>query len=360
MSTKHHYCNLPQVPTREFSLGLMPNRLEAIIILEKKWVNGTKLKYYFFNDDTFFTNAVDTLGNQQKILWKGTSNEKEAVRNGFQKWMDLEIGLEFEETTNRLESHIRIGFAKGEGSWSYVGRDCWDISKSERTMNFGWNILNDEDTILHEIGHALGLPHEHQNPKAGIVWNETAVYNELAGAPNFWSREKTHYNIIRKINPDEVQGSNWDANSIMHYPFGAGLITAPTQFQNGIQPQGGLSPRDITWVKQFYPKIDRRKFLTIKPFYSEVFDIEAGQQVDFEFEPKETRNYTVRTFGKMDTVMVVSEHVNGEDVYLSGDDDSGEDYNSNIVMKFVAGKKYIINIRLYYKTSSGATCVMIW
>lgn len=360
MSTKHHYCNLPHIPPREFSMAIEPMRMEAILLLAKKWVNGTKLKYYFFSEDTFFTSSIDSSGNQHKILWKGTEAEKEAVRKGFKKWKELEIGLEFEETTDRLESHFRIGFAKGEGAWSYVGRDCWSISKNERTMNFGWNILNDEDTILHEIGHAMGFPHEHQNPKSGIVWNEEAVYDLLAGAPNFWSREKTHYNIIRKINPDEVQGSSWDPDSIMHYPFEPGLIKQPQNFQNGLQPTGGLSPRDITWVKQFYPKIDRRKFLDIKPFHSEVFELETGAQIDFEFVPKETRTYTVQTFGKMDTVMVISEHVNGEDVYLSGDDDSGEDYNSNVKMKFIANKKYIINIRLYHKSSSGETCVMVW
>ena len=101
-------------------------------------------------------------------------------------------------------------------------------------------------------------------------------------------------------------------------------------------------------------------FIAVKPFHSEVFSINAGEQVNFEFEAKETRNYTMRTFGKMDTVMVLSEIVNGENVYLSGDDDSGEDRNSNIKIKMLKGKKYLINLKLYYKTSSGDTCLMLW
>ena len=48
---------------------------------------------------------------------------------------------------------------------------------NERTMNFGWDLTTSygHDTALHEIGHTLGFPHEHQNPTAGIVWNEPAV-----------------------------------------------------------------------------------------------------------------------------------------------------------------------------------------
>jgi len=357
-TNKKHFCSLPQMPTRSFSLGMNPIRTRAIIVLEKKWVNGTKLKYYFFKGSSFYSLQTKANGTQKKVYWKGTNKEKAAVRRGFKEWKDLGIGLEFEETTDRLEAHIRIGFADGEGSWSYIGRDCWNISKGQRTMNFGWNILHDPDTVLHEIGHALGFPHEHQNPYAGIVWDEDSVYNELAGPPNYWDRDKTYHNIIRKIDPDTVQGSSWDSNSIMHYQFSAGLIEAPAQYQNGIFPEAGLSVRDITWVKQFYPKIDKRTYQDIKAFHSEVFTISEGEQVNFEFSPEESRKYTIQTFGKMDTVMVLSEIVDGENVYIAGDDDSGEERNSHIKVKLHKGKRYLINLRLYYKTSSGETCVM--
>ncbi|MGI9549699.1 MAG: M12 family metallopeptidase [Aurantibacter sp.] len=354
------YCGLPVIPERNFAIDMNHGRMAAIIMLEKKWVNGTKLKYAFFDDDSFFTPATDSSGNEVKLLWKGSNEEKEVVRNAFKKWKNQGIGLEFEETADRSDAVIRIGFAKGEGSWSYVGRDAWEIPKEERTMNFGWDILDDEDTVLHEIGHGMGFPHEHQNPHAGIVWDEEAVYAALAAPPNSWSREKTFHNIIRKISPDEVQGSSWDHNSIMHYPFGPGLIVTPAEFANGLFPEDGLSERDVSWVQKFYPKMDRRTFLELKPFHSEVIALDIGGQVNLEFIPEETRTYTVSTFGNMDTVMVLSEEVNGEAVYMSGDDDSGEDRKSYIKEELIKDKKYIVNIRQFYKTTSGDTCVMLW
>lgn len=354
------YCNLPKMPTRQFDTTIHPLRMEAIIVMGKKWVNGTKLKYYLFDDDAFFTTFTDSEGHQGKNLWKGNEAEKEAVRNAFKKWKDVGIGLEFSETQDRLEAHFRIGFAKGEGAWSYIGRDSWSIPKDQRTMNFGWDIVMDEDTVLHEIGHAIGLPHEHQNSNAGIVWNEEAVYAQLAAAPNFWSKEVTFHNIIKKIDPDTVMGSSWDPNSIMHYPFGPGLISAPPEYENGLFPEAGLSSKDIAWVKQFYPKIDKRTFLDLTPFHSEVFSLTNGAQINFEFVPNETRTYTIQTFGIMDTVMILSEVINHENEYISGDDDSGEDRNSYIKQKLIKDKKYVINIRLFFKTSSGDTSVMVW
>ena len=44
-----NYCSLVEVPQREFAPEVGANRARMIIVTQKKWVNGTKLKYYFFN-----------------------------------------------------------------------------------------------------------------------------------------------------------------------------------------------------------------------------------------------------------------------------------------------------------------------
>lgn len=352
LSATPSYCSMIKIPPRVFSSEVGTFRASMIISIDRKWVNGTKLKYYFFNG----------AGDGSPSSWKGDTAQKNTVKLAFNTWKNLGIGLEFEETTDRQEAQVRIGFLLGDGAWSYVGRDVIDQAPSpdERTMNFGWNISNELDTALHEIGHTLGCPHEHQNPMAGIVWDEEAVYAALALPPNNWDHDKTYYNIIRKLPINEVEGSTHDANSVMHYPFGAGLIESPAEFKNGIFPAGGLSAKDKEFVKKFYPIITKNDYVILKVSQSSPLDIKPGEQKNFRFTPTRSRKYKIETFGTMDMVMVLFEKSATEEIYLSGDDDSGKDYNAKIVMRLIKGREYIIRVRLYYAGDEGTGSIMVY
>lgn len=358
------YCALPAVAPRTFDPGVNPDRAALIIMLDRKWLNGTVLHYYFFDRETDGRSVLLQNGTREFRKWTTSTAEKDVVRKAFKVWNDVGIGLSFKEVRVREEAEVRIGFMRGDGAWSYVGRDIIDLELgvNERTMNFGWDLLRharELDTAVHEIGHTLGFPHEHQNPKAGIVWDEEAVYRALAGSPNFWDRAKTKRNIIDKIDPDDVQGSEWDPNSIMHYPFERNLIREPAQFRNGLQPAGGLSARDKTWVKTFYPPISQPTDV-LTPAQSMPLSLTPGQQRDFKVQPTATRDYNFGTFGTSDTVMVLFEEVSGELRYLKGDDDSGEDRNASFRVRLREGRKYVLRIRLYYATIAGETAVMMW
>jgi len=356
---------MPVVPEREFGPHVNASRAELIRVFAKKWVNGTVLNYYFFDRETDGKYVYLNDGSRQWKTWTSSEEEKNVVREAFAIWKEVNIGLQFKEVASREEAGVRIGFMDGDGAWSYVGRDIIDlnIGKDERTMNFGWDLTRTAsgiDTPVHEIGHTLGFPHEHQNPNAGIVWDEEAVYADLAGYPNYWSRDKTYYNIIRKITPDTVQGSNWDPDSIMHYPFRAGLIESPQEYQNGLSPAGGLSDRDKTWVKTFYPPVDEEDTEELVLFESSKLILTPGEQKEFFIKPTETRKYNIATFGASDTVIVLLEESGDNTVYLAGDDDSGEEYNANLQVKLFRGKKYILRVRLYYSQRTGETAVMCW
>ncbi len=359
------YCCMTERPPRSFAPSVSANRLRLILVSDKKWVNGTVLHYYFFDKPTDGENVVFSDGTTKWVSWTTNDAEKDVVRAAFKKWKDVGIGLSFEEVSSRNDAEIRVGFMRGDGAWSYLGREIRDFGPNERTMNFGWDLSPaneppDIDTAIHEIGHSLGFPHEHQNPNAGIVWDDEAVYSSLAQPPNRWSRDKTYWNIIRKISPDTVQGSSWDPNSIMHYPFEAGLIKEPQQYRNGLQPAGGISPRDVTWVRTFYPPLSEADYLELKSFESIPMTVDAGQQMNFRIQPTQTRNYEIRTFGTSDTVVVLFEHNNGELAYLAGDDDSGEERNAYMKIKLMKDRKYVLRVRLYYADRPGETAVMCW
>lgn len=361
--TKYSYCSMPQVPERTFDPSVTPGRARLIEMLANKWANGTVLHYFFFDRDSDGERVFFSNGSSEWRPWTTNDAEKEVVRKAFQIWKDVGVGVEFREVSARDEAEIRIGFMRGDGAWSLLGRGVLNAGSNQRTMNFGWDLTRraqEIDTAVHEIGHTLGFPHEHQNPNAGIVWNEDAVYAALAKPPNRWDRATTFHNIIRKIEPDTVQGSNWDPNSIMHYPFEAGLIAAPEEYRGGLDPEGGLSERDKTWVRTLYPPLTQDDFGELRVMESVTLQIGAGGQSNFVIRPAATRPYEIRTFGASDTVIVLFEDENGELRYLAGDDDSGDDRNARLQIKLLKGRKYLLRVRLYYEDRAGETAVMMW
>lgn len=343
------HCELPMVPERPLDEVFDPNRAALIRYNEKKWLNGTVLHYYFF---------------EAPAAWKGSAAQKQAVREAFQHWKDLGLGLEFVEADRPENAEVRIAFQPG-GSWSYIGRDILTVRDPlDRTTNFGWDLTTPygRDTALHEIGHVLGFPHEHQNPQAGIVWNEPAVLQYFKGSPNFWGEEKIRWNILRKIPAQEVGGSDWDRHSIMHYRFEAGLINSPAQYKTQpLIPGGGLSETDIAEARGFYPPMQPEgSFGTLAPFVSQQIAIAAGQQLNFIVTTPYDRQYTIQTFGPIDTVMVLFEEIEGVPRLLAGDDNSGVDFNASLNVRLFRGRKYILRVRLFYAERAGNGAIMMW
>ncbi|NJD52882.1 MAG: hypothetical protein FIB07_08455 [Candidatus Methanoperedens sp.] len=342
-------CSIPKVPEPVLPADIDSTRARLIMILRNKWVNGTKLLYCFLNQPRNFA---------------GREDQKRVVRDGFNVWKNVGIGVKFEEVSNPDDAKIRIGFLRDGRTWSFIGREILNDHEDERTMNFGWDLILEDprgvDTATHEIGHTLGFPHEHQNPYAGIEWNEDAVYEEMRRTQNPpWTKDETDTNILDKISPDEVQGSNWDPNSIMHYPFGAGMINKPEQYRNGLRPAGGLSDRDITWVGTYYPP-DQPDIVDLTIDTPVTLALGPGEQKDFRFTPDETRIYNMATEGDSDTVMVLFEEKNGERTQLAANDDSASDINAHIKQELTEGNKYVLSIRLYYEWGSGDTKVKVW
>ena len=128
------FCSLRELPPRVLARSVGPERARIIVATASKWVNGTTLRYHFM---------------RSPASWSAPESEKNVVRQAFRTWKALGMGLEFKEVDSAAEAEIRIGFLKGDGSWSYIGRDVLQQGAAERTMNFGWRLATNP-----EIGRA--------------------------------------------------------------------------------------------------------------------------------------------------------------------------------------------------------------
>jgi hypothetical protein len=107
-----------------------------------------------------------------------------------------------------------------------LGTTCRRIKDTAQpTMNYGWLTPATPDdevrrVVLHEFGHALGLIHEHQNPKGNpIVWDRDRVLADLSGPPNNWTPEQIEFNLFQPYEEAALKATGFDYDSIMMYPI---------------------------------------------------------------------------------------------------------------------------------------------
>lgn len=170
--------------------------------------------------------------------------------------------LDEKENFDLLEKNtgvVRVGFEKDKGAWSLVGLDHF-FSTDEVTLNLGWI---DIATILHELGHVVGLAHEHQGPFGNpIEWDEPVVY-EWANITYGWDKETTYNNILFKYNKESLNGTDFDPTSIMLYFFPPEL----TKNKKGTSQNLRLSITDLEYINHILPGKD----IDVKLFFDKIY-----------------------------------------------------------------------------------------
>lgn len=162
------------------------------------------------------------------------------------------LTLAFHDDPARAD--IRISF-RHRGSWSLIGTDCKTQRDPETpTMNFGWLRPDSPDievrsVVLHELGHALGLIHEHQSPAGGIRWDREQVFQDLSGPPHNWDATTIETNMFQAFSAGETNFTELDPTSIMMYPHPARWTL--DGFSTGRNTE--LSANDRRLIHKMYP-----------------------------------------------------------------------------------------------------------
>lgn len=238
---------------RRSTSSLQYQKLAAAFYTDKLWPVGSTIKISFYppNSTPNWTpldylkskNVGGKLDSIEYEIRKYKGNPIEAVKIVINKRIKPIVNLNIVYVPMG-EGDIRIGFEPG-GSHSYVGTDCLNTSETT-TMNFGWM---DSATVIHELGHALGLIHEHQNPRGiGIDWNVEKVY-QWAKETQGWDEQTTDHNILEKYDRTITNGSKYDPNSIMLYFFPASL----TNNGKGTKQNLRFSQTDLKYINRQYP-----------------------------------------------------------------------------------------------------------
>lgn len=294
----------------------------------------TTLKKYSIDKRSAISQTSKLWTSGQIIkFWQQPNPDNGLIVDGFNTWGSV-ANLTFIETDVISEADIRIGFDYSAGSWSFIGTDALLISESESTMNFGWSVQSDFATVLHEIGHSIGLLHEHQSPNRSLVFNESQVLNDLSAQG--WTAQQVQSNIFDTANVDVSSG--YDVPSIMHYSMPGSWILSPEPYSfTGTPLNSSLSQLDIDWAATAYPFNNVGGFLNLlepKPI-----NLETDQTLELDVSVALSGIYSFAIMGRGLRKISVWESTG---VFVSGA------VNENSSVAFVATDA-ILDSGVYYK-----------
>ena len=212
-----------------------------------------------------------------KICFRsGTQEARARVARLASEWMQhANLTLDFGDISNpRMcagDNHesIKVDFLNEgpkSGFWSAIGTTS---RKADHSLNLAF-LGQDElprnragqqmpmaearRLVLHEFGHALGLFHEHQSPKAGCG---TEYYEEAVlafGALRGWPPERSIQNFRQLADVPEFNASEVDRKSIMHYSLPPWLFKGGEKSPCVVATNYQLSDRDKEFIGRVLPQ----------------------------------------------------------------------------------------------------------
>lgn len=223
--------------------------LRGVIDTVKLWPAGMTLNACFYDGDrrlkAFFARVAKE--------WLPRTSLK----------IDFDENSGFRACSAHPYDDIRISFRQ-KGNWSYLGIDSIHpeiidkgVSLNVETQGLPFDRLNLKwmrEVTLHEIGHALGLQHEHQSPESlcdrEFNWPRIISHGRRSWG---WDEEKIRYNFESLVSSERFRTTPYDRASIMHYSLPAWMFRNGRKSRCYVAGPRNISRLDREAVRDAYP-----------------------------------------------------------------------------------------------------------
>lgn len=186
---------------------------------------GVRLRFNFQGDDTAFPSLV----------MKAASDWSAALHGRIQ----------FEQSNS--DSAINVTRSGTENLWSARRNTLFLPGVGNHGASYA--------IILHEIGHVLGMSHEHFHPGIAIDWKDPAIIADLINdeygldGKYKWTDKKVKSNIIDRDNRLACPiGSDYDPKSVMTYAVRRSWNNSGFEMAKNSK----ISPKDVACVCSLY------------------------------------------------------------------------------------------------------------
>ena len=202
----------------------------------RNYLSDSELATYYIHN--FENQNVEIASGEADTLSHSSSNSN-YIRSVFNN-LDPFISLDFNEVFNANEATFRIYSVSDFSGWdtSTVGQvennnNYWDILWLDSSSDLNFN----RNTIIHEIGHSLGLSHPNEDPTNSLWdtditvmsynksidgWNTSFTSNDLQALRMIWGSEedgllqniRTNDNTEKDLDNSIVDDFSQDTNKI--------------------------------------------------------------------------------------------------------------------------------------------------
>ncbi len=175
-------------------------------------LTSTSLKYYFWKEDDTGLVASSSLEASSKRDW--SEDQKTVVRTALEEWAKISA-FSFTETEDKDDAFIKAVLLD-DSSYAYLGEARFPTTQGEGEFYVSYTNASAKDfpvgsydyiTILHELGHVLGLAHPHDGGGSSSLFpGVDSPWDMGTAAQNQTVYTVMSYNDVGgSITPDKVQ-----------------------------------------------------------------------------------------------------------------------------------------------------------